>query len=136
MERFDRVPRSTAPQAVPRRPSVLIVDDEPLVRDLLVRRLQNDGFDVREAADGEDAVEQVHRDRPDIVLTDLNMPRCDGERLCQILKADVTTSEISVVLMTASSIDEDVMRLVGFDDVLFKPLPRDLPDLLRAVLAD
>src|SRR5688572_23082992 len=115
-------------------PSILVVDDEPLVRHVLVRKLQHHGFDVREASDGAEALELVHRDPPDIVLTDLNMPNCDGERLCQLLKAGPATSQIPVVLMTAATIDEGLVRVVGFDDVLYKPLPQGLPDLLRALI--
>ena len=135
MQRFERVPVLMPSHAVPRRPSILVVDDEPLVRQLLVRKLQHHGFDVREASDGDEALELVHRDPPDIVLTDLNMPHCDGERLCQMLKAEPATSQISVVLMTAAAIDEGLMRVVGFDEVLYKPLSPGLPDRLRALIA-
>jgi CheY-like chemotaxis protein len=136
MQRLERVPVLRPPHAVPRPPSIVVVDDEPLVRQLLVRKLQLHGFDVREACDGDEALELVHRDQPDIVLTDLNMPHCDGERLCQMLKAEPATSPISVVLMTAATIDESLMRVLGFDDVLYKPLPRGLPDLLRGLIAN
>jgi CheY-like chemotaxis protein len=136
MQRLDPVAQLRALPAVARPPLVLVVDDEPLVRHLLVRKLQHHGFTVREASDGEEALANVHQAPPDIVLTDLHMPNCDGERLCQLLKAGSATSAIPVVLMTAGTIDEDLMRVVGFDDVVYKPLPQDLPHLLRALLAN
>jgi CheY-like chemotaxis protein len=119
------------PDGVP--PTVLVVDDDPLVRQVLVRKLRHSGFVVREAADGQEAIELVHCDQPDVVLSDLHMPHCDGERLCQMLKARPTTSEIPVVLMTAGTIDEAV-HVEGFDAVLYKPLPPDLPEFLLTLL--
>lgn len=116
------------------RPRVLVVDDEELVRLVLARTLQLSGFDAFEASDGLEALAQLPAVAPDIVLTDLNMPRCDGERLCLEIKRQPTTAGIPVVLMTGGPLDEGRMREIGCAAVLYKPLPDRLPRILSAIL--
>ena len=68
------------------RPRVLVVDDEELVRLVIARTLRLSGFDVFEARDGLEALARMPVAAPDLVLTDLNMPRCNGEQLCVEIK--------------------------------------------------
>jgi CheY-like chemotaxis protein len=110
------------------------VDDEDLVRLVISRRLGAAGFDAAVARDGVEAIERLATAEVDLVLTDLNMPRCNGEQLCREIRATRAIATIPVVLMTGGPIDEAQMRAAGCDAVIYKPLPESLPDLLRAML--
>jgi CheY-like chemotaxis protein len=116
-----------------RRPRVLVVDDEDLVRLVVSRRLRAGGFDVYEARDGVDALSALPTVVPDLVLTDLNMPRCNGEQLCIEISRRLGTG-VRVVMMTGGPLDEARMRQVGCDAVIYKPLPDRLPELLTEIL--
>ena len=118
------------------RPRVLVVDDEELVRLVIVKTLQRAGYEVFEARDGLDALTVMREAKPDLVLTDLNMPRCNGERLCADIKREPATASVHVVLMTGGPLDEARMRDIGCAAVVYKPLPDRLADLLSAVLGD
>jgi CheY-like chemotaxis protein len=112
---------------------VLVVDDEELVRLVLARTLRLSGFDVFEARDGLEALARLPAAAPDLVLTDLNMPRCNGERLCLEIKRQPTTAGIHVVMMTGGPLDEARMREIGCAAVIYKPLPDRLPEILAAI---
>jgi CheY-like chemotaxis protein len=111
-----------------------VVDDEDLVRLVVASTLRLAGFDVDEARDGLDALARLAEMPADLVLTDLNMPRCNGEELCRAVRALPATAAVPVLLMTGGPIDEDRMRAAGFAEVIYKPLPITLPDRLRAAL--
>jgi two-component system, OmpR family, phosphate regulon response regulator OmpR len=115
-------------------PRVLIVDDESIVRDVLGRYLEKEGFRVDSAADGEAAIELAARSRPDIVLLDLMLPKVDG---LEVFRRIREMADIPVVMITAKG--EEVDRVVGLelgaDDYLPKPFePRELLARLRALL--
>ena len=118
------------------RPRVLVVDDEELVRLVLARTLRLSGFDVFEARDGLEALARIPVAAPDLVLTDLNMPRCNGEVLCVEIKRRHATAALPVVMMTGGPLDEARMREIGCAAVLYKPLPERLPELLLSILQD
>jgi two-component system response regulator ResD len=113
---------------------VLVVDDEPMVRDVLARYLEADGFDVETAADGTEALEVAAAASPDLVLLDLMLPRIDGLEVMRRLRE---RSDTPVVLLTAKG--EEVDRIVGLelgaDDYVTKPFsPREVVARVRAVL--
>ena len=113
---------------------VLIVDDEAIVRDVLTRFLEREGFQVEAAADGEAALELAARSRPDIVVLDLMLPKVDGLEVFRRLRE---AWDVPVVMLTAKS--EEVDRLVGLelgaDDYVSKPFsPREVVARIRAVL--
>ena len=115
-------------------PRVLVVDDEATIRDIVRRYLTADGFDVAEAADGEEALRQFEDRRPDLVVLDVMMPGMDGLEVLRRLRA---TSGVFVVLLTAKAeeVDKLVGLSVGADDYLTKPFsPRELVARVRAVL--
>jgi len=116
------------------RVRVLVVDDEDLVRLVIARQLRFAGFDVSVARDGLEALAALPDAAPDIVLTDLNMPRCNGEQLCRELRALPASSALPVVLMTGGPIDEAWLHGIGCAAVVYKPLPETLPQLLWSVL--
>jgi two-component system response regulator ResD len=113
---------------------VLIVDDEAIVREVLTRYLEREGFQVDTAADGEAALEIAARSRPDIVVLDLMLPKVDGFEVFRRLR---DLGDVPVVMLTAKG--EEVDRLVGLelgaDDYVSKPFsPREVVARIRAVL--
>ncbi len=115
-------------------PTILVVDDEPQIVDLLRSYLQREGFTVEQAADGEAALSAVSRLRPDLVLLDLMLPRVDGREVCRRIRAEGTTP---IIMLTAR--DEETDKLLGLelgaDDYVTKPFsPREVVARVRAVL--
>jgi DNA-binding response OmpR family regulator len=106
--------------------TVLVVDDEPVVRDVVVRYLQRDGYETLEAADGEEARRLVEREDPSLVVLDVMLPGADGLELCRWIRA---TSDTPVVLLTALGEESDRIAglELGADDYVTKPFsPREL----------
>jgi DNA-binding response OmpR family regulator len=115
-------------------PLVLVVDDEPMVRDVLARYLEKEGFRVETAEDGEAAVLRFEEGGPDLVLLDLMLPKMDGLEVFQAMRARRATP---VIMLTARG--EETDRLVGLDlgadDYVTKPFsPREVVARVRAVL--
>ena len=116
---------------------VLIVDDDADIRRFLGLTLRHEGFDVHEAVNAEDALEQARAVDPDIVLLDVMMPGVDGYEVCRRLRADPRTTETPVILLTAKGRPEDKVRGLGFgaDDYLVKPFdPEELLARVSSVL--
>lgn len=113
---------------------VLVVDDEPTVRDVLCAYLDRGGFAVTEAADGASALEAVRETDPDLVLLDLMLPEIDGLSVLNEIRRD---SEVPVIVLTALAEEGDrVLGLeMGADDYVVKPFsPREVTARVRAVL--
>ena len=113
---------------------VLVVDDEPTIREIVVRYLQRDGYATLEAADGDRARELVERESPDLVVLDLMLPGTDGLDLCRWIRS---RSSLPVIMLTARGEESD--RIVGLelgaDDYVTKPFsPRELAARVRTVL--
>lgn len=102
---------------------ILVVDDEPANIGVVSRLMTRLGYEVVTATNGELALEAVIRERPDVVLLDVNMPLLDGFEVCRRLKGDAATRLIPVVLLTALTSIEDRVRGIeaGGDDFLTKP---------------
>ncbi|MFC4521477.1 response regulator [Cupriavidus pinatubonensis] len=115
------------------KPSILLVDDEKLLLQACALMLELEGFHVVVAGDGEEALVLARSVRPEIVVTDLNMPVCDGADLCRALKADVSLAATPVIVCTAST----WFAPVGLcDGVLRKPVDRaTLLQLISALLS-
>ena len=114
--------------------TVLVVDDDPHIRQLLAFAFKKAGLEVREAGDGEEAMASVARAMPDLVVLDINMPRMDGLEVCRRLRA---TSEVPVLFL--SSRDEEFDRVLGIelgaDDYVVKPFsPREVVARANAIL--
>lgn len=91
--------------------AVLVVDDSTIVRVILSECLESSGFEVIEAIDGVEAIEQIQTHRPDLVITDIVMPRMNGYELCRWIKSDPRTKAIPVMMCTVK--DEDFDRYWG-----------------------
>ena len=114
--------------------TVLVVDDEPHIRAVLRGYLEADGYRVLEASTGEDALDLVRRETPDLVLLDVMLPGIDG---LEVLRRLRTTSQIAVVLVTARAEEVDTLigLAVGADDYVTKPFsPREVVARVSAVL--
>jgi DNA-binding response OmpR family regulator len=114
--------------------TILVVDDEPVVRDVVVKYLRRDGFTTLEAADGDHARDLIERDNPALVVLDVMLPGIDGLELCRWIRS---RSGLPVILLTARA--EEADRIVGLelgaDDYVTKPFsPRELTARVRAVL--
>ncbi len=113
----------------PRRGTILIADDDPVVRAMLRRVLEPQGFRVLTVGDGDEACAAAVRDHPDLVLIDWQMPRMDGRAATCKLKADPKTRAIPIVMLTTRSQTEDKVAALeaGVQDFLVKPAePREL----------
>jgi phosphate regulon transcriptional regulator PhoB len=116
---------------------VLIVEDEPDIRNLIVHHLTRDGFRCRVAASGPEALSRVRAGVPDLVVLDLMLPDMDGLEVCRRLRADPATASIPIIMLTARA--DEVDRIVGLemgaDDYVAKPFsPKELVARVRAVL--
>lgn len=112
---------------------ILIADDEPSVRSL-VKRVLSQNYTVLEATDGEEAVNMVFSQEPDLVLMDILMPKMDGLTACYAIKMNQATKEIPVVMLTALGYDlnkrlsQDIMGAHGYITKPFNP-----QDLLKTI---
>ena len=117
--------------------TILIVDDEPTNVDMLTQELDEEGYALLTASDGEEALIKVHEHQPDLILLDVMMPKVDGFTVCRILKGSGKTILIPVILLTALQAHEDRVRGIeaGADDFISKPFDRDeLLAKIRALL--
>jgi diguanylate cyclase (GGDEF)-like protein len=107
--------------------TILVVDDEPHIRKILAFLLEQNGFAVLTAEDGERALEVARRELPDLILLDLMMPKMDGYEVCQHLREDFQTAQIPIVIVTAKGeVREKVRGLKGgANDYLTKPYNHD-----------
>ncbi|MFP5238661.1 MAG: response regulator [Acidobacteriota bacterium] len=117
--------------------SVLLVEDDEDILQLLEYNFQNAGFAVTASRDGLDALARIRRQRPDLVLLDIMLPGADGFEVCRSIKRDPKTAQVPVIMLTARG--EEVDRIVGLelgaDDYVVKPFsPRELILRARAVL--
>jgi len=117
--------------------TVLLVEDEEPLRGVLRELLEREGFTVVEASDGVQALDEVDRSAPDVVVLDLNLPRLDGYGVLNHLRARPSTSRLPVIVLTAKGDEESEVRVfeTGANDFLAKPFrPRALSARLRALL--
>jgi len=114
--------------------TILVVDDEPTLRETLVDALEADGFRVVSAADGREALLRFRTDKPDLILLDLMLPELSGVEVCRIIRAE---SGVPIIMLTAkdSELDKVVGLELGADDYVTKPFSlRELSARVRAQL--
>lgn len=117
--------------------SILIIEDEADIRELIAYNLEREGFVVRQAESAEEAAERIEKSLPDLILLDLMLPGKDGVTFCRELRADERVRGVPLIMLTArgEDIDEVTGLEVGADDYVTKPFsPRVLIARIRAVL--
>ena len=108
---------------------ILVVDDEPDIVKLVTRLLEARGHRVGVARDGEEALESATRERPDVIVLDLNLPRVDGFEVCRRLKSGEATRSVPIVMMTAAfpSVEQATHGIgLGADEYVVKPFVREV----------
>ncbi len=119
-------------------PTVLVVEDDPVILRLLEVNFELEGFGVVLAHDGVEGVELARADKPDIIVSDIMMPRMSGIELVEALKADEATASIPIILLSAKAQTSDLKSGMdaGADDYITKPFePLDLVDRVNALLS-
>jgi DNA-binding response OmpR family regulator len=114
--------------------SILVVDDEPVVRDVLSRYLTREGYTVSEANDGEEALSAIRNEQPQAVVLDLMLPRLSGLDVLKLVRLE---SDLPVIILSARASEaERISGLqLGADDYIVKPYsPREVVERVRAVL--
>lgn len=115
---------------------ILAVDDEVHIRRLIEVNLHRFGYRVSTAADGQEALEKIRQEPPDMVVLDVMMPRVDGHEVLRRLKLDPATREIPVVMLTAKAQDQDIFRgwQAGVEMYLTKPFnPMELTTFVKKI---
>lgn len=137
LQGVDRLPEPLPQQSTPTvamppdRPIVLVIDDDPIVRDLLSRYLAKDGFQVETAATGEAGLHLAHTLHPQVITLDILMPQMDGWSVLSALKSNPALADIPVIIMTIVD-DKNLGFTLGASDYLTKPIDyKRLTNLLR-----
>lgn len=116
---------------------VLVVDDDPVIQNLLRVNFEMEGYEVIVASDGVEGLERARQDAPDVVVCDIMMPRMDGLTVARELKADPATAGIPILLLSAKAQQADVQAGTdaGADDYVTKPFdPLNLLERVRTLL--
>lgn len=115
--------------------NILVADDDRDIRELITFTLMFVGHKVTQASNGAEAVELAQQIKPDLILTDVRMPRMTGYQLCQTLRAMDEFKETPIVILSAKGQDEEIElgREAGATDYMMKPFP---PHLLQQKVAD
>jgi len=117
--------------------SIVLVDDDPLLRTLVEHKLRLRGFEVISAESGEEGLKQASARRPDVIVLDAMLPELDGFEVLQRLQEDAATQSIPVIMLTARKQETDIVSALskGARDYLVKPfLPEELVMRIRNLL--
>jgi DNA-binding response OmpR family regulator len=102
--------------------TVLVVDDEPIILDFLAEALRWEGYQVLTAEDS-DALRLAHTFHPNVILLDLLLPGMDGREISRRLRADATTADIPIIIMSANHCIDRIVETMPVDDHIEKPFP-------------
>ena len=117
--------------------TILVVEDEPAIQELIAINLEQAGYQPRQAADAEQALELVRNELPDLVLLDWMLPGMSGVEFARRLRADRRTQEVPIIMLTARAQEQDKLAGLetGADDYITKPFsPRELNARIKALL--
>jgi len=118
-------------------PTILVCDDEPHILHVVASKLRNAGFTVVTAEDGREGLDAAREHRPDLILTDYQMPELSGLELCARLRGDPQLAEIPVIMLTARGFAPEISGADGSNirEVLTKPFsPREVLQRVQATL--
>ncbi len=118
---------------------VLIADDEQNILISLEFLMKREGYEVSIAQDGDEAVEMIRSERPDLVLLDVMMPKKSGFEVCQEIKSDPSLQSVRILMLTAKGRDTEVAKglALGADSYMTKPFStKELVERVRSMLAD
>jgi len=115
------------------KPRILIVDDEPDLIAVLRMGLLMEGFEVLEAADGEEGLRKAQQEKPDLVVLDLMLPRMDGYQVCRTLKFDARYKSLPIFILSARPGERDKRLALEMGADLFISKPYDLKDLVTRI---
>lgn len=116
--------------------AVLVAEDDPDIRDLVVFKLEQLGYDVITAEDGTQALAAARQQIPEMAVLDISMPGMSGLDVCRMLRAEPATAGMLIIMLTARAQESDVDRgfVAGADDYIIKPFsPRELATRLQAL---
>ena len=108
-------------------PKILVADDDREIRELIIFTLRFAGHEALGASNGEESCQLAKKNRPDLILMDVRMPKMNGYEACRVLKADKTTASIPVIFLSARGQEEDVRAGLeaGAADYILKPISPD-----------
>lgn len=112
---------------------LLLAEDDEFSRDMLVRRLELQGFEMIAAADGREALLAARQHRPDLIIMDLDMPILDGRGAIRALKSDPHTFKIPIIVLTAHAGPKDVAEAAAYDCAAYETKPIVLPRLVERI---
>ena len=103
--------------------NILVVEDEKDILVLLKMYLTQEGYNISTAMSGQEAIDKINSHKPDLIMLDLMLPDFDGKDLCRLLKQNVKTQSIPIIILTAKNEDEDIITglTIGADDYITKP---------------
>jgi DNA-binding response OmpR family regulator len=106
-----------------KKKKILLVDDERDIITLITPRLIASGYDVITALDGEEALDKAKKEKPDLIILDIMLPKINGYQICDTLKSDLKYKNIPIILFTAKAQDDDIKsgKKVGADAYVTKP---------------
>ena|SRR3990172_3296990 len=116
---------------------ILVTEDSPTVLEILKSVLEEEGYEVIAATDGQQALNLAKTDKPDLIVLDLMLPKIDGYKVCRILKFDEKYKNIPIIMLTARTkeSDENLGKEVGADAYIRKPFqPEVIIDQIRKLL--
>ena len=116
---------------------MLIVDDDPDIRDVLKLTLSEEDYEILEACDGEEALKLVHTNQPDLILLDYQIPKVDGREVCRRIKKDLLLRHLPIIMVTGKGDINDKLGGIdaGADDYVVKPFePKELMARIRMIL--
>jgi len=114
-------------------PKILVAEDEPDIRDLIAFILRFAGYEVVAVTNGEEAVQAALKEIPDLILSDVRMPKMSGYEACQRIKAEPTTKHIPVVFLTARGQEQEVQAGLAAGGTEYMLKPFEQPQLLKQV---
>ncbi len=112
---------------------ILLVEDNEISREILARRLRKLGYEILEAASGEEAVRAAAAEGPELILMDMTLPGIDGWEAARELRARPETADIPVIALTAHTLPADRERALAAGCNEYEPKPVELPNLLRKI---